>query len=122
MIPPLFTVLSGSTAVKAMIGTPPNMRLYPFGQADQNTTKPYVTWQLITGLPANYLGQLPDIDDYRVQVDVWASTQANSIAVATEIRDAVEPHAYMINSGGTHKESETGSYRYMMEFQFFTDR
>lgn len=122
MKPALHTVLAAANGVKALIGTPPAMRLYPFGQANQNTAKPYVTWQTITGLPANYIGQLPDIDEYRVQVDVWAATEASSYAVAEAIRDAVEPHAMMINSGGTFRDPETTGYRYLLEFQFFHPR
>lgn len=122
MIPPVFEVLSASAMVKAHLGTPPSMRLYPFGEATQNTLKPYVTWHLISGIPANYLGQLPDMDDFRVQIDVWALTQASAIAVAQAIRDAVEPHAHIVNAGNTTRDTETKNYRYMIDAEFFTER
>lgn len=122
MKPALHSVLAASDDVKALIGTPPAMRLYPFGLANQLTAKPYVTWQTITGLPANYLGDLPDIDAYRVQVDVWAANESSSYAVAIAIRDAVEPHAHMLNFGGTFRDPETTHFRYMLEFEFFDSR
>lgn len=122
MMPPVFDALSVSAAVKAKIGTPPSMRLYPFGEADQNTIKPYVTWQLITGIPENYLGQLPDSDSFRVQLDVWAATQASANETALAVRDAIEPHAYMLNSGGTTRDPETRNYRYMLDVEFQTPR
>jgi hypothetical protein len=118
--PPLHSILFASSEVKALIGTP--IRLYPFGHAVQGVAKPYVTWQSITAIPDNSLNQLPDIDDFRVQVDVWAATEASCYQVAEAVRDAVEPYAQMINSGGTTRDPETGAYRYLLEFQFFHPR
>lgn len=118
MMPPIFAILAASSEVTAKLGVVPNMRFYPFGAANQNTLKPYATFQVITNTPENYLGQLPDSDDYRVQVDVWAATQASANDTAQAIRDAVEPHAYMVNAGSTLRDAETGTYRYMMDFQF----
>lgn len=122
MIPPVFDVLSASTTVKSHLGEPPNMRLYPFGEATQNTLKPYATWQLISGVPENYLGNLPDADDYRTQIDVWALTQASALAVAKAIRDAIEPHAHITNAGNTGRDPETKNFRYMLDVEFITDR
>lgn len=122
MMPPVFDALSASAAVKAKIGTPPNMRLYPFGEADQNTTKPYVTWQLITGVPENYLGQLPDADSSRVQLNVWGATQASANQTAKVVRDAIEPHAYVLNSGDTGRDPETKNYGYMLDVSFQESR
>lgn len=122
MIPPLFQIMSASTAVRAAIGTPPSMRFFPFGEADQNTQKPYVTWQIISGIPENYIGQLPDIDDFRVQIDVWAVTQDSANSVAQAVRDAIEPHAYIVGSGNTTRDPETRAYRYMLDAEFYTPR
>lgn len=122
MIPPVFEVLSASATVKAHLGTPPKMRLFPFGEATQDTIKPYATWQLISGVPANYLNQRPDMDDFRAQIDVWALTQSSAIAVAQAIRDAIEPHAHIVNAGNTTRDPETKNYRYMIDVEFFTER
>lgn len=122
MIPPVFEVLSASAAVKTYLGTPPNLRLYPFGEATQNTVKPYATWQLISGVPANYLGQLPNMDDYRIQIDIWGQTQASALLVAQAIRDAIEPYAHIVNAGNTTRDTETKNYRYMIDAEFFTAR
>lgn len=118
MNPPIFAILASSAAVKTILGAPPDMRFYPFGQAVQNALAPYATFQVISNIPENYLGDLPDADDYRVQVDVWAMTQASANDTAQAIRDAVEPHAYMVNGGNTSRDPETGKYRYLLEFQF----
>lgn len=121
-MPPVFSAVSASSAVKALIGAPPGMRFFPFGDANQNTAKPYATYQIISGVPENYLGQLPDADGFRIQIDVWAETQASANHVAQAIRDAVEPYAYMVNSGGTSRDPETKTYRYMLDFEFQESR
>lgn len=122
MMPPIFSILSAAAGVTALVGAPPKMRLFPFGEADQNTLKPYISWQLISGLPENYLGQLPDVDHYRTQIDVWAETQASANLVAEAVRDAIEPHAYLVGSGSTLRDPETRCYRYMLDVEFITPR
>lgn len=122
MMPPVFEALSASTDLKAKIGTPPNMRLYPFGEADQNTIKPYVTWQLITGVPENYLGQLPDADSSRVQINILGATQASASQTAQAVRDAIELHAYVLNYGDTGRDPETKNYGYILDVSFQESR
>lgn len=122
MMPPIFSILSGAAGVTAFVGAPPRMRLFPFGEADQATLKPYITWQLISGLPENYLGQLPDVDRYRTQVDIWAETQAVANEVAEAVRDALEPHAYILGSGNTIRDADTRCFRYMLDVEFITPR
>lgn len=122
MMPPVFAVLSASTPVTVLLGSPPNMRLFPFGEANQDTVKPYATWQLISGIPSNYINQLPDVDDFRIQIDIWAATMASALSVAQAIRDAVEPHAHIVNAGNATRDTETRTYRYMIDAEFFTER
>lgn len=98
------------------------MRFYPFGEAPQGVALPYAVWQMIFGSPANYLGQLPDMDGVRVQVDVYSDTQERTIASATAIRDALEPHGHMINFADRGRDATTRNYGYMLDFEFFTAR
>ena len=79
-------------------------------------------YQMVTNVPANYLNQLPDIDGARVQIDVYATTHPNALATAKVIRDAIEPHAQMLNSADRGRDATTRNYGFMMEFEFFTDR
>lgn len=118
MMPPIFAILDSSAVVRALLGAAPNMRLFPFGEASQNTPRPYATFQVVSGVPENYIGQHPDADSYRVQVDAWAETQVSANQLALAIRDAIEPHAYMVGSGSTTRDPETRAYRYMLDFEF----
>lgn len=123
MTPAIFRMVAASPACTAILGAPPTMRFVEFGEALQGTTThPYAVWQLITGIPANYLGQLPDNDDTRIQVDVYASAQLVARALAVAIRDAIEPHAHMVNYAQRPRDATTRNYGYLMDFEFFTPR
>lgn len=99
------------------------MRFVEYGEAVQDTTKyPYAVWQLISGTPANYLGQLPDGDEARIQVDIYASQQLVARALAIAIRNAIEPHANMVNYAQRVRDATTRNYGYLLDFEFLTAR
>lgn len=124
MLPPLYRWLTEDATVAAQASD----RIYPFGEAPAPVTYPYVTWQIISGLPEQYLGDRPDIDSVQVQVDCWGdgrvdvggSKQVNDLADA--VRNVLEEHGYMVNFGSTERDPDTVSYRYRMDFQFWTPR
>jgi hypothetical protein len=122
MIPPFFSIIAEAPTCQQYLGKEPKMRFFSFGEARQNTELPYAVWQMPTSVPANYLGQLPDTDDARVQIDVYASTQENALLVARAIRDALEPHAHMTLASMRSRDSVTRSHGFMLEFEFFTPR
>jgi hypothetical protein len=122
MTPAIFAIVAASPACVALIGAPPQMRFYSFAEATQLAKRPYAVWQMVTSVPANYLGRLPDTDDARIQVDIYADTQAAADALALAIRDAIEPHAHMIDASDRARDPVTRAYGYLLEFEFFTPR
>lgn len=122
MTPAVFAIVSASSACRAALGSPPNMRFYPFGEAPQATGTVYAVWQMPFSSPANYLGQVPDSDNARVQIDVYGASQASVEAAATAIRDAVQEHANMINAAQRPRGATTRNYGYMLDFEFVTSR
>jgi hypothetical protein len=121
MFPPIFTVCAADPAVTALLGAAP-VRLYPFGEAPQDTVYPYATWQIITGSPDNYLAGRPDADGYTLQVDVYAGTGSAARAVTKALRDAIEPHAYITRWGGEGRDPETKAYRRSFDIDWITLR
>lgn len=121
MIAPIFKVCAASPAVTALIGSNP-VRLYPFGLQDDVVAYPYVVWQSIGGEPENYLDRRPDADSYTLQVDVYADTVTSATAVATALRDAIEPHAYINRWGGQSRDPETKRYRYSFDVDWIVLR
>lgn len=121
MIAPIFEVCAVSPAVLALIGDAP-VRLYPFGQYDGDIKYPYAVWQNIGGSPPQYLDGVPDHDSYSLQVDVYAKTAGEVIAVIKALRDAIEPHAYITRWGGQTRDSETKTYRYSFDVVWIVNR
>jgi hypothetical protein len=122
MTPAVFVIVAASSACRAQLGSPPNMRFYPFGEAPQDKPPVYAVWQMPFSTPANYLGQVPDADDARIQIDVYGITQASADAAALAIRNAIEPHAHMINAAQRPRDPITRNYGYMLDFEFITSR
>ena len=120
MLPPIFTWLKASNAVKAIIGTTP--RAFRHGDAPQDTTKPYVTWNLITGVPDNVLNTVPPSDRYTVQVDCWHQTDKGVEDLAKAVRNAIEPYAHMTGMPVNEREKETKLYRIALQFDVLQSR
>ena len=121
MLPAVFQTLKASAAVKAIVGTNPP-RIYRHGTAPQDTTKPYITWQLIAGTPENHLSGTPPVDRMTVQVDCWHPTDAGIEQLALVARDACELAAHCTSMIIDERDAETKLYRIGLQFDFWTDR
>lgn len=120
MLPPIYTWLKASIAVKAIIGNTP--RAYRHGDAPQDTTQPYVTWALVAGVPDNELSATPKSDRYTVQVDCWHQTDAGVESLATAVRNAVEPYSHMTSIPINNRDAETKLYRIALQFDVLQTR
>ena len=121
MFAPIFAICAANDGVKAQLGTSP-VRLYPFGQAPQGVALPYAVWQTIGGEPANYLGNLPDLDSYSLQVDVYAVTETGARDAAKALRDAIEPHAHITRWGGEWTDPDTFNKRFSFDLDWHVIR
>jgi len=121
VIPPIFPLIAADSDVVALLGDSPT-RAYPFGEAPQHVVLPYVTWQLVTGVPENYMDCSPDIDSISVQVDVWAYTQGDARAVFNAVRRALETDAHIVGVGLEGREPDTRIYRISLTVDFWTER
>jgi hypothetical protein len=120
MLPPIYTTLQASATVRSLLGARP--RVYRFGEAPQDKAKPYVVWQVISGLPENTLGELPSIDRDSIQVDVYAKEDAECEEVARAVRDRMEEVTYMTAFRSPPREPETRLFRISMDFDYWLPR
>lgn len=120
MLPPLYATLSAAGAVTDIVGDPP--RVYRHGNAPQDTTRPYVTWFLLAGVPENVLSETPPIDRCTLQVDCWHPTDGGVEQLAEAVRDAVEPIAHCTGVPINAREAETRLYRIALQFDWWLDR
>lgn len=111
MYPPVFETCAADPDVQTNLGSPVT-RLYAFGRAPDSPTYPYAVWQIITGLPENYIDKSPDTDQWAVQIDVYADSMLSARNAAQALRDAIEPVAYVSSFDGESRENDTLAYRY----------
>jgi len=111
---PFFTICAGDDGVKAIFGELPT-RIYPYGQADEGVTRPYATWQVISGNPENYLADASNLDDYQIQVNVYAESDTTVIAGANAIMQAIQEHAYVLNYNGDGRDAQTSDFYFSFD-------
>lgn len=80
----------------ALIGTAPT-RLYPV-EAAQGSTLPYVTYQVVSA-PRLHVMNADKDGQYRIQMDIWASTWTNARLVRDQLLVAFDRWSGV--SGGT---------------------
>lgn len=123
--PPLFATCAADAMVQATFGESP-CRVYLFGQAMAATgglpAKPYAVWQVIGGLPENYISEVPNTDNWSVQVDVYADTATAAREGATALRNAIEPYAHVTSWRGEDRDIDTKNYRCSFDVDWITSR
>lgn len=130
MFPPIFTTLQASSTVRSIFGARP--RVYRHGEAPQlpapkaggnvPEVKPYATWLLSSSIPENQLSGTPGHDRAGVQIDVWATGDAECVAAAQAVRDQMETVTHMTASRGLSRDRETRLYRISMDFDYWLAR
>jgi hypothetical protein len=121
VIAPIFPICAADPTVKSLLGDSP-VRLYPFDLQDDTPVYPYAVWQNIDGMPENYLAQRSDTDHFSLQVDCYAKTPQEVIAVAEALRDAIEGSAYITRLGDQTRDPDTKLYRYSFDVDFIVKR
>lgn len=124
---PIFQVVAASAVVTSVLGADPT-RFFLFGQARRlyndgvPIVKPYAVWQVISGSPENHLDCPPQVDHVSIQVDAYGETAAQVRAVIVALRDALEPHAYIMSWTGEDFEDNTKLYRSGFTIDWFVSR
>lgn len=121
MNPGIFSAIANDPTLASLLGNKP-VRFFPYGSAPDKVSRPYCTYGVISGLPENTLDQVPVIDRMGTQIDVWASTVESCEAVATRIRDVLEPLGHMTAFTSASRELETQLFTSRLEFDFWVDR
>lgn len=119
MFPPIFETLAAETSVTGYFGVNP-VRVFPFGEADQKTERPYAVWQVVSGSPENYLAGAADLDQFTLQIDVYARDATMARLSAKAIRDALTNQAYLTSFNGEFRDSVTRDYRYSFNVDWYT--
>lgn len=87
---PIYGLLRQSAAVVAIVGT----RIYR-AWAGNAPGEPYIVWRVVAAPPDNHVSGRPPSDRYSVTIDCFAPSEAQSDALVTAARDALEAHGQM---------------------------
>lgn len=117
----LFTILNSDIQVKLRLGSNP-LRVYPWGRAPSDVKKPYAVYAVYSGVPENYLGQVPDIDNKGTQINIYADTADSLEKCFIAVRNSLEPHAHMTNFTTPDQDADTNLFSCRMEFDFWENR
>ncbi len=86
----IFSRLSTFAGLTALIGAPPNCRVYPHELAPENALFPYVTYSLISAPREIAMGADPGLVRSRWQFDAWGLDPDDARDVAEQLRKALE--------------------------------
>jgi hypothetical protein len=120
---PIFTLCSADAGLQALLEDASGIfRMFPFGEVPEGESRPYVVFQTVYGSPENYLGNVPDIDSYGIQVDVYAIEASAARDVTIALRDVIEPHAHIVGWSGEMRDPSTRLYRTGFTVDWFVSR
>lgn len=120
MFSPLYDLVKDNAGVRAVLGNP--VRLYAFGDAAQDGSKPYAVQQTVGGQPENFLNQVPDLDSIIVQVDVYAPAMTQAKAIVVALATVIEPVAHITSWNGEFRDTETKLWRISFTVEFKAPR
>ena len=126
MLPAVFATLKTSADVCNLVGPSANaLRIWRHTAPDdypRPIRQAYVTWFVVTSVPENNLSDPPPLDRVVIQVDCWHPDDRGAVALATAVRDCIEPHAHMTAMPIDQKDTETQLYRIALQFDWFDGR
>jgi hypothetical protein len=80
----LVATLKGNAQLAALVGT----NIFPI-IIPQGTAFPCISYQRISGMPANTLSGHSGLEEIDLQIDVWAKTYTEAKAIAKAVRAAM---------------------------------
>lgn len=104
-------VLVAAPGVTALVG----QRIAPFPHA-QGTALPYVTLQRISLVPENHFRGDGDLDAVRVQLDAWATTRSEALAVAAACRTALQAAGHPLEDESDDYDPVASEHRVIQDW------
>ena len=107
----LYSLLSNASAVTALVGT----RITP-GLASQDTTVPYITYQVLSTVNTNPVNTYAKISaNTRIQVNCWSDNPDTATAVADAVEAALTTGYVVFRR--EDRDDETGRYRTLLDWK-----
>lgn len=118
MFPPVYQTLRANATVLSTVGD----RIGRHSEVPQDTSKPYITWFIVSGQPTDQISGTPDSDFVTVQIDCWSLSDAGIKTLAEAVRDALDTAGHHNRVRVNLREPDTRLYRVGIEADFITQR
>lgn len=118
MFPPVFETLTADSYTLALVGS----AIYRHDDAPNDRVPPYLAWSASIA-PENTLSETPGIDRVTVLVNCYSDDDGELLAIATAVRDAIEPFAHLVSMPIDNRDRpDTKLYRMALQFDWFVHR
>jgi len=117
MFPPVYRTIH-TTQVAAIAGD----RIGRHGEIPQDEARPYIVWQIVAGAPHDQLSASPPSDFITIQIDCYASEDAQVESLAAAVRAALDAELICNRLVINNRDGETRLYRVGLEADFITQR
>lgn len=119
-VPVVVGILTAATGVTAIVGSGSDCRVSSLTKV-QGITIPAVTVQRVSTDPVNHLRGHAGLDDSRVQVDSWATTDTEVRALAAACRAAIQTAGHLMLGEFDNYDPETdpGLYRITQDYRIW---
>lgn len=116
-LPAVQQVLTGSSALVAIVGTRITQAIAP-----EDQTRPYVVWWIDSAVPENNLSDRPEEDDQLVRIDCWSTNQQQCRQMMQAAVDACEAIGHITRGPAPSYELETKLFLWSFDLEVWNKR
>lgn len=95
-------------------------QIFSGGLAPLGGSLPYVTWQIISKVPTQTMGNKTKNNRSRIQFDIYSSDERQALQIQKLFNQRLERIGYVLRSAGPMREPETKHYRISQDVSFIT--
>jgi NAD(P)H-dependent FMN reductase len=109
--------LTGSVALSAIVGSRISQLIAP-----EDQSRPYVVWFVVSNVPENTLSCAPDVDDQRIQIDLYSPDQVQARQMMQAAVEAVNDLGYIVFGPWAAFEDLPKLYRWSFALEVWQNR
>ncbi|MGL4674973.1 MAG: tail completion protein gp17 [Wohlfahrtiimonas sp.] len=118
----IFNLFYQDDELKKLLTSDEMTKVFSGGIAPLGTSSPYVTWQIISKVPTQTIGNQTKNNRSRIQFDIYSDKERQALQIQNLLNKRLERTGYVISSVGPMREPETKHYRISQDVSFITGR
>lgn len=118
----IFNLFYQDDDLKKLLTNKGMTQVFSGGLAPLGASLPYVTWQVISKVPTQTVGNKIKNNRSRIQFDIYSDDQEQVLNIQALLNQRLERTGYVLNSFGPLREPETKHYRISQDVSFITGR